>query len=183
MIKKMLTATILALAIFTLFASGAIAADKIGEKAISVMINNQGQNIGEAHYIQGNEGVLVEINVSALPMGKHGLHFHSKGTCEDTENFKMAEGHIMSSNKPHGFLNPDGPHEGNLPNLIVGTDGSAHVELYTELISVRGRDNKPALLDEDGSTLIVHANPDDHTTQPIGGSGARIACGVIRTQK
>jgi Cu-Zn family superoxide dismutase len=37
------------------------------------------------------------------------------------------------------------------------------------------------VLDEDGSTLVIHANPDDDFTQPIGGSGGRIACGVITT--
>ncbi len=36
------------------------------------------------------------------------------------------------------------------------------------------------LLDNDGSTLIIHEKPDDHYSQPIGGSGARIACSVIR---
>ena len=37
----------------------------------------------------------------------------------------------------------------------------------------------PALLDEDGSAVIIHEQPDDHLTQPIGGAGGRIACGVI----
>ena len=36
------------------------------------------------------------------------------------------------------------------------------------------------LKDADGSALVIHANPDDHMSQPIGGAGARIACGVIR---
>ena len=31
-----------------------------------------------------------------------------------------------------------------------------------------------------GRALVIHASPDDHVTQPIGGAGARIACGVIR---
>ena len=87
----------------------------------------------------------------------------------------------MPTGRPHGFLNPEGgPHEGNLPNLIVRPDGSAHVELYSQLVSLSG-DDKPSLLDEDGSALIIHANEDDHRNQPIGGSGARIACGVIKT--
>ena len=37
----------------------------------------------------------------------------------------------------------------------------------------------PALLDEDGSAVIIHDMPDDHLTQPIGGAGGRIGCGII----
>jgi Cu-Zn family superoxide dismutase len=36
------------------------------------------------------------------------------------------------------------------------------------------------LRDGDGSALIIHANEDDHTSQPIGGAGARIGCAVIK---
>ena len=152
----------------------------IGEKAHSVIINNAGQEIGEAQYIQGNEGVLIEVKINDLPAGKRGMHFHEVGTCDDHDHFKMAKGHIMPTGKPHGYLNPAGPHAGNLPNLIVHQDGSVHVELYTDLVSISGHGVKPALLDDDGSVLMIHVNEDDHTTQPIGGSGARIACGVIK---
>lgn len=148
--------------------------------AQSDIINNQGQTIGHATYTQGTEGVLIEVKVKDLPPGKHGMHFHEVGTCEDHAHFKLAKGHIMPTGKPHGYLNENGPHEGNLPNLIVTQDGTAHVELYSELVSLYGRDRQPALLDEDGSTLMIHINADDHTTQPIGGAGARIACGVIK---
>lgn len=157
--------------------------DELGAKAHSTIINNKGKTIGKAEYTQGNQGVLIEINLTGLPQGKHGMHFHEKGICEDIQDFKMAKGHIMPDGKPHGYLNPQGPHAGNLPNLIVGKDGSAHIELYTDLVSLRGRGGRPALLDKDGSALMIHENPDDHTTQPIGGSGGRIACGVVRATK
>ncbi len=38
----------------------------------------------------------------------------------------------------------------------------------------------PALMDADGSAVVIHANPDDHKSQPIGGAGDRVACAVIR---
>ena len=151
----------------------------IGLRAQSNIVNNPGAPIGKALYIQGNKGVLITINVKGLPPGKHGMHFHRKGTCKDHNVFKQAQGHIMPSGSPHGYLNPGGPHEGNLPNLIVGPEGSTHVELYTEIVSLYGRGGKPALLDTNGSSLIIHKNTDDHLSQPIGGSGSRIACGAL----
>lgn len=160
------------------------ASTHIGEKAHSIIINNDGAQIGKAIYTQGNEGVLIEIEVKDLPAGKHGMHFHEVGTCEDHDHFKLTKGHIMPTGKPHGYFNDKGPHEGNLPNLIVHQDGVAHVELYSQMISLKGHNKKPALLDDNGSTLIIHANQDDHKSQPIGNSGARVACGlVVETHK
>ena len=79
---------------------------------------------------------------------------------------------------PHGLRHADGPDNGDLPNLYVAADGSAMAEFFTTLVSVAGGD-VPALLDEDGSAVIIHEHSDDHLTQPIGGAGGRIACGVI----
>lgn len=149
--------------------------------AIADIINNTGDKIGVAYAKQGTEGVLLRIQVSGLPAGIHGMHFHNIGNCSDHKHFQSAGGHIDTEKKPHGFLNPQGPHEGNLPNLIVDDSGKAHIELYSQLVSVNS--GKMSLLDTDGSTLIIHANEDDHLSQPIGGAGERIACGVFKTIK
>ena len=148
-----------------------------GDRAMSTIINQAGETIGEATYEQGPNGVVVYIKLSGLTPGRHGMHFHAVGKCEGGEKFKTAAGHIDPAKKPHGFLHPEGPHEGNLPNLIVAADGTAEVELYTSLVSIS--DGSAALLDGDGSTLIIHENPDDHNTQPIGGDGGRVACGLV----
>ena len=95
-----------------------------------------------------------------------------------TPDFKQATGHVNPGQVPHGLRHPDGPDSGDLPNLYVGADGSAMAEFFTTGVSVAGGD-MPALLDEDGSAVIIHEQPDDHLTQPIGGAGGRIACGVI----
>lgn len=80
----------------------------------------------------------------------------------------------------HGLLTPNANDAGDLPNLYVTKDGTATVELYSTLASLHGADGRPALKDADGSALIIHTSPDDYTTQPIGGAGARIACAVLK---
>lgn len=148
------------------------------QNLISGIINNDGEKIGTLKLEQGSQGLVINIEARDLPPGYHGLHFHAVGDCSDLKEFKSAEGHVDPNKKPHGFLNPNGPHEGNLPNLVVAPNGEVKVELYSSMVSLsRGAAN---LLDKDGSALIVHADPDDHKSQPIGGSGARIACGVIK---
>ena len=79
----------------------------------------------------------------------------------------------------HGLLNPDGNEAGDLPNLYVAADGTGTAELFSGYVSLSGKSTRPALMDTDGSALVIHASPDDHKTQPIGGAGARVACGVI----
>lgn len=155
----------------------------LGKKAQAIIINNKGKEIGTANFTQGSQGVLINIKAKKLPAGKHGMHFHNVGNCADYKRFKMAKGHIMPKNKPHGFLNKKGPHAGNLPNLIVAKNGKVEVEIYSQLISLFGDNGKPALLDKDGSSLVIHENIDDHNSQPIGGSGARIACGLIKNHE
>ncbi len=141
------------------------------------IIGKSGENIGTLKITQGTEGVVIHIKAKNLPAGLHGMHFHTAAQCDHAGGFKSAKGHVDPDKKPHGFLNNKGPHEGNLPNLIVAKDGTVEVELYSQLVSlIDGRAN---LLDADGSSLIIHANPDDHTSQPIGGAGGRIACAVI----
>ena len=77
----------------------------------------------------------------------------------------------------HGFHDPGGPHAGDLRNLVVAEDGSALVDGADSLVTLRG--GASALLDGDGSALVVHADPDDYRSQPSGNSGDRVACGVI----
>jgi Cu-Zn family superoxide dismutase len=142
------------------------------------LLDNSGKAIGTVQVEQGHKGVLVHLKAKDLPPGAHGMHFHAVGDCSDLEAFKSAGGHVNPFDQPHGFRNPDGPHEGNLPNLIVAGDGTVEVELYSDLVALDSGAAK--LLDEDGTALIIHTDQDDHYSQPIGGSGGRIACAVIK---
>ncbi len=87
--------------------------------------------------------------------------------------FASAGDHWNPSEKQHGLENPAGPHLGDLPNLTVEADSTATLNFTTTEGTVA------ALLDFDGASLIVHADRDDHRTDPSGNSGDRIACGIV----
>lgn len=145
-------------------------------RATATMIGPKGKEIGTANFLHGPNGqmIRIEIQPGSLSPGWHGLHLHEAGDCSDTGTFKLSGGHHGKIDGGHGLLNPKGPEAGDLPNLWVAADGSAGYETFTRLTGL------DALLDEDGSALIIHAGEDDHLSQPIGGAGARVACGVIR---
>ena len=146
------------------------------DMAAAEIVNTDGAVIGKATFEQTPTGVLMSVDVAGLPPGAHGIHLHAVGSC--TPNFKAATGHINPGKVKHGLRNPEGPDNGDLPNLYAAADGTAKAEFFTTRVSVADGD-MPALLDEDGSTVIIHENPDDHMTQPIGGAGGRIGCGII----
>lgn len=125
-------------------------------------------------------GVILRVAATGLAPGWHAIHFHEKGVCGD-EGFKLSGSHIHpGTTGVHGLLNPKANDFGDLPNIWAGADGTANAEVYSTLVSVGGAGKRPALADADGSALIIHASPDDYTTQPIGGAGARVACAVIK---
>jgi Cu-Zn family superoxide dismutase len=161
------------LATGTAFAADAPATQKVELKTAA------GASLGQALLTQAPNGVLVRLELHGLPAGRHGLHFHEKGDCSKAD-FTSAGAHVHD--KPtlvHGLLNPDANDAGDLPNLDVAADGSATAELFSTYVSLSGSPGKPTLADADGAAIVIHANPDDYITQPIGGAGARIACGVI----
>lgn len=150
------------------------------ESGRAVLQGGDGQNHGWVRVTETASGVLLRIEATGLPLGWHGMHFHEKGDCSNTA-FTSAGGHVhMVKPLVHGFLVEGANDAGDLPNLFVQADGSATVELHSTLVSLTGTGARPALHDDDGAALVIHANPDDYRTQPIGGAGARIACAVLR---
>jgi Cu-Zn family superoxide dismutase len=166
---------LLAVAAVAALAAGPAAADSVTGNIIGA----NGDRIGTVLVTSAPQGVLLRVQIApgSLPPGAHGMHLHSVGDCSDVGTFKMSKGHINVANREHGLLNPKGPDNADLPNLIVHRDGSADVELFTTRVRLAHDD--AALLDDDGSALVIHENPDDHQTQPIGGAGARIACAAL----
>jgi Cu-Zn family superoxide dismutase len=167
-------------AVIAAAASAACATAPAPPDAQGVLKASDGRTVGTVTLKQGPHGVLVTAVVNGLTPGWHGAHFHAVGNCDDPK-FLNSGGHVnhATEKRPHGLLNPQGPDFGDLTNLYVGPDGRGGAQWHTPLVSLSGAGGKPALLDTDGSALVIHANPDDHLSQPIGGAGDRVACAVL----
>lgn len=142
---------------------------------------SSGAAVGLLTLAEGPRGVLIRINLlaGALPAGWHGLHFHEHGDCGGA--FAAAGAHAgHGGTAEHGLLSPRGPEPGDLPNLLIPPGSPAvAVELYSSMVTLEGARGRANLRDDDGAALIIHELPDDHSSQPIGGAGGRIACAVI----
>ena len=141
-----------------------------------VFVDGEGRSIGEVRLQQTPHGVLVKIDLVNATPGIHALHFHKVGKC-DRPSFESAGGHVEPAARQHGFLNPNGPHAGDLPNLDVPTTKRLAVEYV--VVNVTLDRGSRSLLDADGSALVIHAGKDDYASDPAGNSGDRLACARI----
>ena len=155
-------------------------ADTTQDVRTSDLKNASGQVIGQVTVKPTANGILLQVQARNLSPGWHGMHIHEKADCSDPK-FQNSGAHLHAQQPVvHGMLSPGFNDAGDLPNLYVSPDGTAMVELYSNLVTFKAADKRPALLDSDGAALVIHAKPDDHRTQPIGGSGDRIACAMIQ---
>lgn len=156
-----------------------ISDDRAAEITVPLM-NTAKQTIGSVT-VSGNKkgGVRLNVEAKSISEGAHGMHFHEKADCSSPD-FKSAGGHINPMKMQHGLKNPDGPDNADMENAVADKNGNVQLERINPRVSMTGGGGLPALLDEDGSALVIHVNPDDQITQPIGGAGARIACAEIR---
>jgi Cu-Zn family superoxide dismutase len=127
---------------------------------------------GTVSFYREKEGVLVVADIRGLPHGGlpcasrvFGFHIHEGTSCTGTpeDPFSHALGHYNPQSCDHP------PHAGDLPPLF-GNNGYAFSSVLTDRFTIE---------EIIGKTVIIHARPDDFTTQPAGNSGERIACGRI----
>jgi Cu-Zn family superoxide dismutase len=137
------------------------------------LINASDKTIGTVRVWQTAGGITFHIDASGLPHGVHGVHVHALGKC-DPPDFASAGPHWNPASKKHGMNNPEGPHAGDLPNVVVAANGVLGATLVLSTASMS------TLIDADGAALVIHAAADDNVTDPSGNSGARIACAVLQ---
>ena len=146
----------------------------VGQRATATMAGPDGTPMGTVTLEQGPNGVLVSADVSGLTPGPHGFHIHDVGAC--TPDFSAAGGHYAPSGHGHGFMHGDDQHAGDLPNLYAASDGTARADVFTGKITLAANADT-TVFDDDGSAIIIHAQPDSYGAEP--GAGDRVACGVI----
>jgi len=159
--------------------TGAAAAQDTNPGATADFVDAEGNEIGAVTLLQTEEGVNITGALEmGIPEGEHGFHIHETGDCDPSTAFESAGDHFDVASHQHGFDNPQGPHSGDIHNIMADADGRAVVEVTNDMVSlVEGEDGY--LFDDDGSALVVHADPDDYVTDPSGNSGDRIACAVV----
>ena len=166
----------LPLIVLGLMLSGCATIEAGSPQATAELKNAKGEAVGSASLWEDANGVRIAAQVRGISAGRHGIHIHAVGKCDPPE-FTTAGGHFNPGGKKHGLKTSAGPHAGDLPNLVVGADGTGRLEYPTRLVTLGS--GPTSLFDADGSALVLHANPDDETTDPTGNSGGRIACGVV----
>ncbi|QKV53469.1 superoxide dismutase family protein [Comamonas antarctica] len=140
--------------------------------------NGEGPAVGTVRIVETSYGLAFYPDLKGLTAGQHGFHVHEKGSCAPTEKDGVktpagaAGGHYdPKGSGKHGEPWGDG-HLGDLPALYVAADGTATSPVLAPRLK---------LADVSQRALMVHVGGDNHSDHPapLGGGGARMACGVI----
>jgi Cu-Zn family superoxide dismutase len=142
--------------------------------------NGVGQAIGTLRLKDTSKGLMISPKLAGLPPGPHGFHVHANGDCGPAEqNGKKAAGFAAGGHfdpdKTGKHLGPDSKegHLGDLPLLVVDDKGKAGKPVVAPRLKVK---------DVKGHAIMIHSGGDNYSDQPapLGGGGARIACGVVK---
>lgn len=141
-----------------------------------------GQDAGSATFTPAKKGVSIRVKLMNLPAGEHAVHIHEHAVC-DAPDFKTAGGHFNPDSKQHGTQNPNGHHNGDLPqNITVSAAGTGSATFKVDYLSL-DPSASDSLFANGGTSIMVHEKADDMKTDPTGNAGNRIACGVIVAPK
>ncbi len=163
----------------SLFAAGSALAASVTVPVNLISADGIGAPIGTVVLRDSRYGLIIEPKLSGLPVGWRGMHIHQNPSCAPgQQNGKAAAGiaaggHLdPAATNQHRGPNERTGHLGDLPVLTVDRDGTATAIALAPRLKVR---------DVAGRALMIHAGGDNYSDQPepLGGGGARIACGVI----
>lgn len=137
-----------------------------------------GSDTGTITVTDSQHGALFTPNLAGLTHGLHGFHLHENPDCGPAEK----DGKVVPGLAAGGHYDPEGTgahlgpytegHLGDLPALYVDDGGNAEIPVLAPRVKVS---------DLSGRSLVIHAGADNYSDDPmpLGGGGARVACGVI----
>ena len=144
------------------------------------LINETGatKRLGTVTVTESRYGLVFTPALEGLPAGVHGFHVHENPSCAPV----VRDGKPVAGMGAGGHLDPEGTkkhgtpwgdgHLGDLPGLVVEADGKAGYPVLAPRLK---------LADLKARSLMIHVGGDNHADHPapLGGGGARLACGVI----
>jgi superoxide dismutase, Cu-Zn family len=152
----------------------------VASEARAVLQNQGGEAVGEALFSSSNRSLSINVSLSGLTPGKHGIHIHERGECKEgydpTEDSVVPVDTLTLSTRNHAHPDESSPtaHSGDLPMVTVAEDGTGTLQYTTSDLTLS--DDPTSVLNR---TIVIHANSDDYETDPAGNSGERLVCGVI----
>lgn len=161
------------------FAAPALAASSVVVPMALVTAQGTGASVGQITLSDAADGVSIALDLHGLPPGAHGFHLHERPSCAPSSGTggalapAGAAGGHFDPEHTQKHLGPEGAgHVGDLPRIQVGPDGADR-----ETLSVTRLKSIAAFR---GHALMIHAGGDTYAdTPPLGGGGARLACGVV----
>lgn len=148
--------------------------------ATAILAATQGNAVnGSLRFEAVDGGVHVTGQVVGLaPDSSHGFHVHETGDCSAPDG-SSAGGHFNPAGSRHGRVGSPPHHAGDSDNLQANADGVAAVDNHLAGATL----GDGSATDIVGKGVIVHAGPDDYSTQPTGDAGPRLSCGVIEAAR
>jgi len=161
------------------FGASSVSAAEVTVTLYAITTEGVGAIIGTVAFQDTSKGLKIWPNLRGLTKGRHGFHIHENADC----GAKEKDGRLVAGLAAGGHYDPDetGKHE--------GPGGMGHLgDLPVLYVDAQGRANRtsfaPRLKTSDllgGRAIVVHAGADNYSDQPapLGGGGARVACGVV----
>lgn len=158
--------------------SGTTLADELTIEMHEVDAEGVKGSIGTITVVDTGYGAYFTPDLTGLRPGLHGFHVHENPSCEPAEK----DGEPVAALGAGGHFDPlgsgkhEGPygagHLGDLPPLTVDAFTNATQPVMAPRVSTANLK---------GRALVVHEHGDNYSDdpKPLGGGGARVACGVV----